>query len=162
MTLLALLRLLVIRECVFVKRGRWRRRWRGKWREREMEREREKGRMCRWLLSQGGFFSSSKLELHNKGGLLVNAVCHDSRRKRESQCVIPLFSSWYNQKNILKNSLLWHCSGESRQIRPGGKLGLFLDRKQGERDKETRTPWLLRLGFSVARQHFFFFSKTEL
>lgn len=85
MTLLALLRLLVIRECVFVKRDKRERyregenemervKWRGKWRE--------KGRMCRWLLSQGGFFSSSKLELHNKGGLLVNAVCHDPRRKR--------------------------------------------------------------------------------
>lgn len=28
----------------------------------------------------GGFFSSSKLELQQRG-LLVNAVCHDSRKK---------------------------------------------------------------------------------
>lgn len=35
--------------------------------EREMEREGEKGRMCLWLLSQGGFFSSSKLELQQRG-----------------------------------------------------------------------------------------------
>lgn len=62
MTLLALLRLLVIRECVFVKRDK-----RERYREGENEMEREKGRMCRWLLSQGGFFSSSKLELQQRG-----------------------------------------------------------------------------------------------
>lgn len=48
--------------------------------EREMEREGEKGRMCRWLLSQGGFSLLPNLNF-NKGGLLVNAVCHDSRKK---------------------------------------------------------------------------------
>lgn len=73
MTLLALLRLLVIRECVFVKRGKWR----------KGDGEGEKGRMCRWLLSQGGFSLLPNLNF-NKGGLLVNAVCHDSRKKENS------------------------------------------------------------------------------
>lgn len=69
--------------------------------EREMEREGdgegEKGRMCRWLLSQGGFFSSSKPELQQRGFCwwMRSATIHE---ERESQCVIPLFSSWYNQK----------------------------------------------------------------
>lgn len=135
MILLALLRLLVIRECVFVKRDKRERYREG---ENKMERER-KGECVDGCWVRGGFSLLPNLNF-NKGGLLVNAVCHDSRRKRESQCVIPLFSSWYNQKNILKNSLLWHCSGESRQIRAGGKIGFILGwRARGERqgDKDT-------------------------
>lgn len=92
MTLLALLRLLVIRECAFVKRGSTeedgdgegngqRGRWRG--------RERENVSMA---AESGGFFSSSKLELQQRGFI---GECGLPRftKEREPQCVIPLFSS---------------------------------------------------------------------
>lgn len=49
--------------------------------ERDVNGERERENVSMAAESGGGVFSSSKLELHNKGGLLVNAVCHDSRKK---------------------------------------------------------------------------------
>lgn len=101
MTLLALLRLLVIRECVFVKR------WREM--EKEMEREMEKegngegnGERGRWrgrkrenvsmAAESGGFFLFFQTRTSTKGvyWLMRSATIHE---ERESQCVIPLFSS---------------------------------------------------------------------
>lgn len=134
--------------------------------EREMEREGdgegEKGRMCRWLLSQGGFFLFFQTWTSTKGvyWLMRSATIHE---ERESQCVIPLSSSWYNQKNILKNSLLWHCSGESRQIRAGGKIGFILGWKargerQGDKDTVAAEIGILR----CETQFFFFFEDRTL
>lgn len=89
-----------------------------------------------------------------------SATIHE---ERESQCVIPLFSSWYNQKKTFSKIL--YCDIVPVKVGRFGReenwVYSWMESKGRERqgDKDTVAA---EIDILRCETQFFFFSKTEL